>query len=294
VLQDKGDLDGAIAEYREAIRLDPKFSKTHYGLGNALRDTGDPEGAIAEFRQAILLDPKFAMARTNLGNLLRAKGDWERALLEYRLAVSLDPKVWQAHNGLGNTLKAKGDLDGAIVAYREAIRLDPKFAMPQNNLGIALMAKGDLDGAIVAYREAIRLDPKYALPRNNLAWLLATCTDGNLRDPSRAVDLAKEAAQLDPNNANFFSTLGVAHYRAGDWQAAAAALKKSTQLRNGRNAPHLLFLAMAQWQLGNKAEAGNWYNKAVEWMDKNKSTDAEFHRFRAEAAELLGVKEKKD
>jgi hypothetical protein len=48
-------------------------------------------------------------------------------------------------------------------------------------------------------------------------------------------------------------------------------------------------LAMAHWQLGDNAEARRWYDRAVEWMDKNYPTSEVFTRFRAEAAELLGV-----
>jgi Flp pilus assembly protein TadD len=49
-LYDKGDLDGAIAEYREAIRLRPDYAEAHVYLGNALDDTGDHDSAIAEYR----------------------------------------------------------------------------------------------------------------------------------------------------------------------------------------------------------------------------------------------------
>ena len=44
-LQAKGDIDGAIAEYRVAIKLDPKNAPPYYNLGNALRAKGDMDGA---------------------------------------------------------------------------------------------------------------------------------------------------------------------------------------------------------------------------------------------------------
>jgi hypothetical protein len=49
---------------------------------------------------------------------------------------------------------------------------------------------------------------------------------------------------------------------------------------------------MAYWQLADKDKAREWYNKAVVWMDKNSPQDIELKHFRAEAAALLGVKEK--
>ena len=46
---------------------------------------------------------------------------------------------------------------------------------------------------------------------------------------------------------------------------------------------------MARWQLGEKEQARKWYDKAVQWMDKNKPKDEELRRFRKEAEELLGI-----
>ena len=46
---------------------------------------------------------------------------------------------------------------------------------------------------------------------------------------------------------------------------------------------------MAHWQLGEKEAARKWYDQAVAWMDKNQPNNEELRRFRAEAAELLGV-----
>jgi len=54
----KGDVDGAIAEYREAIRLKPDFADAHYNLGLALYRKGQRQAAVAECRKASELDPK--------------------------------------------------------------------------------------------------------------------------------------------------------------------------------------------------------------------------------------------
>jgi uncharacterized protein HemY len=105
--------------------------------------------------------------------------------------------------------------------------------------------------------------------------------------------LAKDAAALEPNDWAIANTLGVAHYRVGAWNAAIAALERSIQVRNGGTSFDWFFLAMAHWQLREKDKAREWSDRAVQWMDKNQPTDEEVRRFRAEAAELLGVKERK-
>ena len=57
-------------------------------------------------------------------------------------------------------------------------------------------------------------------------------------------------------------------------------------------AVNCFFLAASHWQLGDKNEARKRYEQSVEWMEKNQSNDQELHRFRAEAAKLLGMQEK--
>ena len=52
------------------------------------------------------------------------------------------------------------------------------------------------------------------------------------------------------------------------------------------------YLAMAHWQLGEKEQARQWYDRAVEWMDKNQPKDDEFPRCCSEAADLLGINKK--
>lgn len=122
--------------------------------------------------------------------------------------------------------------------------------------------------------------------RNNLAWFLSTALDPELRQPAQAVQYAREAVDLVPKNANNWNTLGVAHYRNGAWGEAITALNKSEDLRSVVH--NWLFLAMSHWQLGQRDEARQWYDKAADWM-KNNRVDDELKRFRAEAEELLGI-----
>src|SRR5947199_198608 len=56
-LLSKKDWDGAIAEYREALRLDPKNDEGHVKLGQVLGKKGDWDGAVAEEREALRRHP---------------------------------------------------------------------------------------------------------------------------------------------------------------------------------------------------------------------------------------------
>ena len=72
-----------------------------------------------------------------------------------------------------------------------------------------------------------------ALRYDSLSGRLATGPDPKVRNPRRAVALAKEAVELGPNEGTtrgtVWHTLGVAHYRAGDWKDAILALNKSLE-----------------------------------------------------------------
>jgi tetratricopeptide (TPR) repeat protein len=149
---------------------------------------------------------------------------------------------------------------------------------------------GQWDKAISANAKAIELNPKSAKLHNNLAWLLATCPDSGFRDPKRAIGLAKKAVELVPSDGNLWNTLGTAEYRAGDWKATITALEKSMDMRQGGDSFDWFFLAMARWQLGDKEKSRQWYEKAVQWMEKNQPKNEELSRFREEAEKLLELK----
>jgi tetratricopeptide (TPR) repeat protein len=147
--------------------------------------------------------------------------------------------------------------------------------------------------ALADFNKVIELDPKYPGGWSNLAWLLSTWPDTTRRDSRLAVKSAKKAVELAPKEGDYWNTLGAAHYRAENFKEAVAALEKSMELREGGDSFDWFFLAMAYWHLGEKEKASSWYEKAVDWMDKNDPKNEELLRFRAEAAELLGTKEEK-
>ena len=138
---------------------EPKTAGDYLTRGIARYDRKDYDGAIADYDQAIRLDPKFAIAYNNRGNARKAKGDLDGAIADYDQAIRLNPKYATAYYNRGLARKAKGNLDGAIADYDQAIRLDPKNATAYYNRGLARKAKGNLDGALADFTEGARLAP---------------------------------------------------------------------------------------------------------------------------------------
>jgi len=226
VLGDKGDLDGAIAEFRQALRLKPDDPEAHYNLGNALGRKGDLDGAIAEYRQALRLEPDHFGAHNNLGIALSRKGDLAGAIAEYRQALHLKPDYPEAHYYLGIALTDKGNLDGAIAEYSEALRLKPDFPGAHYNLGLALTDKGNLDGAIAEYRQALRLKPDFPEAHNNLGIAL-----GRKGDLDGAITELCEALRLKPDFPDTRNNLGTALAGKGDLDGAIAEFRQALRLK---------------------------------------------------------------
>jgi serine/threonine-protein kinase len=131
--------------------------------------------------------------------------------------------------------------------------------------------------------------PQTIAAMNELAWYLATAPESSgQRDPVRAVELSQKTVAASPQDGNLWNTLGVAYCRVGEWTAAIEALDKSMELSKGGTSLDWFFLAIAESRLGHPAEARNWYNKAVEAMEKGNRRDPELLQFRAEAETVLG------
>ena len=184
---DKGDDDRAIAEYNEAIRLDPKFAYAYSSRGLAYDHKGDLDRASPDYNEAIRLDPKYAQAYFNRGNAYYQKGDDDRAIADYNEAIRLTPKYAYAYNNRGTAYDHKGDADRAIADYNEAIRLDPKYAQAYFNRGVASLYAGRLPKALADLGQSRALNPKYAYAA---LWLNIVETRSNL--PSQLAEAAKQ------------------------------------------------------------------------------------------------------
>jgi len=103
----KGEVDAAIVEFREGLRLTPDFASLHDGLGNAFSTKGEQDAAASEFREAARLDPNLAAMHNTLGQALAAKGDLQGATREYRRALNLNPNLAAAQENLRTLLEKK-------------------------------------------------------------------------------------------------------------------------------------------------------------------------------------------
>src|SRR5262249_5795547 len=165
-------------------------------------------------------------------------------------------------------------------------------ALPERLHHLAFAAGGNLlvgtgdDGRLRVLDGTSVFDdpPRDPVACNDLAWSLVVPHDVKPEQARRAVELAENAVEALPQDSNYWNTLGVAHYRTGDWQAARQALEKSLQLRGGDHSANHFFLAMVCWHQGDKELAREWYRRGDLWLQQNAPQDEEMLGFGAEAA----------
>ncbi len=171
-----GQSDAAIAEYKRGLQLQPNNIDARMQLGSLLlEERGDLDGAISEFMTAIGIDPGCATCESRLNeameikngkpsdlvikaNLLYSSGQINRAAASYRIAIQADPTNAEAHNALAWTLYKLGgakNLADGVKEVQEALKIKPDDAEYINTWACLLYDQGDIDGALSKWHKAI-------------------------------------------------------------------------------------------------------------------------------------------
>ena len=131
--------------------------------GDAYDIKGEHEKAIADFTEAIRLDPKDACGVLQPGRCLRREGRARQGNCRLRRRHSAEARSCRAFCNRGIAYGHKGEYDKAIADFTEAIRLEPETISRRIEYrGDAYAEKGEHDKAIADFTEVIRLDPKFA------------------------------------------------------------------------------------------------------------------------------------
>ncbi len=158
----KKDYDRAIADFNQAIKIDPNYAKPYNNRGLAYYYKKDYDRAFADFNQALKLDPSFAIAYNNRGLAYGEKKDYDRAIADFNQALKLDPKSADTYYERGIVYDEKKDYDRAIADFNQALKLDPKSADAYGNRGIVYGEKKNYGRAIADFNQVLKLDPKSA------------------------------------------------------------------------------------------------------------------------------------
>ena len=127
--------------FQHALNVTKNNYQAHQGVGNVLLCRGNLDGAIAHYMEALRFKPDHAEVRNNLGMALMYRGRFEEAMNQYLEALRIKPNQAKVYNNMGVLLAKQGKIESAIAYFREALRIDPDFAGAKGNLQAALQAQ---------------------------------------------------------------------------------------------------------------------------------------------------------
>ncbi len=304
---EKGDFRGALADYNQAIALNPKNSIAYNNRGFLKsQKLNDVQGALSDYNQAIALNPKNSVAYNNRGLLKSQKlNDVQGALSDYNQAIALDPKDSNAYSNRGLLKKNKlNDVQGALSDYNQAIALNPRYSVAYNNRGVLKSQKlNDVQGALSDYNQAIALNPKDSnayYNRGVLKYQNLNDVQGALSDYNQAIEINPQVTHnyynrgdlfyfvgniaaaikdfrrvvvIDPNGSNGLIAKGIIQTQEGSYSIAIINFNQVVQFAPNEGDPYK-YRGIAYQKQGNRTAAiADWHKAAQAYKNANYSKD---------------------
>jgi len=227
-LQAGGDLEGGVAQLRDAAEVSPTYPDLHYRAAQLLEQLGRTEEALAAYEQALACQQDYLEARVAMGFCLLRAGRIDAACEVFRKALALKQERVQRPFDRGLELARRGDTADAAEMFQEsllaspelceehlrkaqsllkveeyekalaeldrALAIKPKYPDLHNFRGVALCELDRLEEAIAAFRASAALSPHFIVPRLNLAFALIRAGEYK-----KAGDELESILELDPS-----------------------------------------------------------------------------------------------
>ena len=142
--------DTAIANYREAIKIDPHLLGIHSEFGDLLYRSPDAKlkaEAEQEFNAALAANPKDQLALLMLGNIAAAHGNSSAAIADYNRALAIDPDNGDVCTELGKVFVTLNQHDKSLPMFERAVQIDPSNYIAHYRLGTLYREAGRSDDA---------------------------------------------------------------------------------------------------------------------------------------------------
>lgn len=222
-LEEAGDLQGALAIYRQLAADGPRTRNLFLRIGRLAQELELTSEAEQAFHQALEIDGRCAVALQALGTLALDQSEYDRAAayLQRAREIKEDPGRLSL---LGVALRHSGREPEAEEAYRRALQLDESYEEAHFNLG-ALLRDERPDEARAHLLRALELDPDYAPAHRELGYLLWAG-----KTNAEAERHLRKAVELAPGDA--WARLYLGGYLSEiDPDGAWAELQAATMLR---------------------------------------------------------------
>jgi tetratricopeptide (TPR) repeat protein len=226
-------IEKAIEEYTKAIEQWSSTAIYFNNRGNAWMALGEYEKALADYEKGIQVEPNYPLIRTNLGNLLREERRYDEAVKSWNATLNIDPRASLAMTYLGYFALDRGDLSDAKNWLNQSFRLDTRSAFSFVLKGNISRREKNFVAARADYEFARWLDPNYTTAISQLAVLNAM-----EKRESEAISELETALKLDP-----------VHFALRDLMAKLIVLQSNPKLRDFQKARELAQVVPKQIRL---------------------------------------------
>ena len=254
----KGALDQALADYDEAIKLEPKHSEALRCRAGILIRKKQYDAALKDADEAIRADPKNAAAHNERAVCLGSKGDYKAAVESYNEAIRLNPNDALFRGGRAWTYNNLKQHDQAIADASAALKINAEFGFAYNERGLACMHLGQLDKAAADLELAVKLDPQNHEARFNRG--ATASAQGKLND---AIVLFDEVLRKLPEHASALKERGIAQMKIGALEKAVKDFDRYLKLRS-EDAQVFSYRSECHKALGNEQMAEADSRRAME------------------------------
>jgi tetratricopeptide (TPR) repeat protein len=222
----KDDYDRALADFNQAIQLQPGSTLAYFNRASVYFVKQDYDRALADLNQVIQLQPNFDLAYVKRGSVYFSQGDYDRALADLDHAIQRQPNSAPFYAVRGEIYFKRDNLDRAIADLSQAIKLQPNFVDAYYQRGRSYREKGDYDRAIVDYDQVIKLKPKDAELYNGRGWTYAQAGKFD-----QAIADVNQAIKLKPDQANFYDSRGFAYAGKREYDQAIEDYNQALKLK---------------------------------------------------------------
>ena len=237
LLAEKGDMAGAAREYREAARLKSGDPEAKYNLGVVLAGEGKFDEATEHFRQVVMMSADHGDAWINLGICLLKLGKNDEGKESLRRAAQIQTVAPEAYYNLALAAYKENDFKQASELFEKVVSLNPTHRAAVEGLSRSYLGEQRLADALRVLRLGVtsqpsdKSDPSHIRIVNLLANILATASDGSVRNGEEALRLAKQVAeQTHFQQPAVLQTLAAAYAENGDFENAIATAEKALEV----------------------------------------------------------------
>ncbi len=185
-----GDLAGAQAMYRKALRLAPAAGNTWYNIGITCQQFGMPREAETAFQTALRINPANLRARNNLALMFAQSGRLAEAIAQWEQVVAVDGCALDVLNNLGNAYALTNDYRRALQSWKQAVTIQPNYADAWLNMATASAAQRNPAQAQQYYEHALQLRPDDS--RSHALYGQFLLNQGREDEARRQFDMARQ------------------------------------------------------------------------------------------------------